>query len=128
VWRIQYFETVAQIGPVLLLAYVLEERIHSEGEGGRFPLATRAAGLVCTLYAESWTLGVVAGIWGPTPRAGMQIGGLFLLSVAYLVFALAGGVVAPKSTRHAMDAWLVRSLPAFLFGAAALVLLVLSYR
>lgn len=82
----EYFEALAQIGPVLLLAFVLEERL-GRGHTG-FGMFLQVWGLLTTFAAEVIALAVVAGVLDASARFGLMTGGLFLISVAYLLYAL----------------------------------------
>lgn len=122
-WRIEYFEALTQIGPVLLLAYVLEARFHTRGVS-RAVQAARGFGLLTTLMAEAIALGVVAGEIPNKRETGLLLGAVLTLGAAYLPMALAGGKRPEDPVdRRVADANMIVSL---LFGVASLALFVIA--
>jgi hypothetical protein len=94
VWRIEYFEVLAQVGPVVLVAYVIEQRFPQQTpfSGALF---IRAIGLLATLLAEAGSLAATAGVLRPYEWLGQAVAGLMLLGAAILSIAL-GGVFSPR--------------------------------
>jgi hypothetical protein len=96
-WRIEYFEVLAQIGPVILLPYVLEQ-VAKRGETPRFS-GGHVFGLFATLLGEALTLAVVAGVLEPTSSSGKGTAGLMLLGASW--FPLLPGEVRLGRNRNA---------------------------
>lgn len=87
--RMDFFSALAQVGPVLLLAFVLEARIE-HSEAGPFETMFRLVGLFTTFVAEVGCLWVLAGGLSPTRSTAMQVGGLLVISVGHLAGAVGG--------------------------------------
>lgn len=90
-WRIEYFEALAQVGPVLLLAFVLEAGFHRDREVNQFRDFARASGMVLSVALEVAVLGALAGGFPLNRMWGLLGGAVVLQACAFLVLALAGG-------------------------------------
>jgi len=89
VLRIEYFDTMALIWPVVVLAYVLDARLHDEGTPlPRGILFLRVCGLVASVGAMAVTLLVVAGVEPPTRDYGLFVAGAMLFVAGQLPWAL----------------------------------------
>ena len=119
-WRIQFFEIMAQIGPVLVLAYVLESRLDLASPrppGGR---SLQLGGLTLVILGEISALAVTAGVFEPTAWRGLLTGSTFVFGLAYLIVALAEAGSPPPTGLKPSRAMLAAS-PLLLVGLALFV-------
>jgi hypothetical protein len=113
-WRIEFFEILAQIGPVLLLAYVLEARGAHRDQATELETTARTYGLLIAAAGEVLALVVVSGVVDPTRALGAFAAGSMLFSFAYIPLAV-GDVVEKK--------WPPQAILSLVLAVAALLLL-----
>jgi hypothetical protein len=113
VWRIEYFEIMSQIGPIILVAYVLERRLYDKRVN--VPRLQILVGLLFSVVAEFTALAVTAGVWPSDREVGLGVAALFLVGVSSIPAMLASDTQPRWRDPAVVVSW------AFIAGAAYLV-------